>query len=337
MGVWSLCRSDAIELFSSDYAVNTRIEYVCLFFAVIPFAALVMVIRGTGRNRRQKLLTYTGFSIVVVFFVAAYALEYNTAINIVHMYSVFHLMLLVATLLLTFGTKLEKGQKSSRDYRILNYALLIAVGGFTADIIRYYLRDRVIVENRGLYHSLMPFVSLVFIMIMLFAYLVHLNDHYMQRAAEQVLKKMAYTDVLTGLHNRAWANDKFNDLGDDGKVYTIISLDVNGLKQINDSKGHSAGDALIRDCAKILTSSFQDIGEVIRMGGDEFLVILRDISMKKTQRALKKMKRLEASYTMRRDVDIVMSFGVASSDEKEGMQPESVYQKADSRMYDMKK
>lgn len=73
------------------------------------------------------------------------------------------------------------------------------------------------------------------------------------------------------------------------------------------------------------------------MGGDEFLVLFVGTRKRYILRNLKKMERLEASYGMRRDYQIKISYGISSSDEERGMTPEMVYQQADSRMYQMKK
>lgn len=236
-----------------------------------------------------------------------------------------------------YGTTVKR-EEQSREYRIQNYGIFVVIIGGTYDIVRYYLRNVVIVDSRFLYRSQMPFIALVYLMIMLYAYLAYLNDHFMEIANEQALEKIAYTDVLTGLHNRAWCNREFEHLAErKGVAYQILSFDVNGLKKVNDAMGHSAGDALIRDCAKILSSCFEDMGHVIRMGGDEFLVIIVGGRTGFIKRAVRKMERMEASYGMRRAYEIKISYGLSSSGEKADLTPEMVYKLADSRMYQMKK
>jgi diguanylate cyclase (GGDEF)-like protein len=87
------------------------------------------------------------------------------------------------------------------------------------------------------------------------------------------LRTALRTDVLTGLKNRyAFERDI---LKIDVKKLCLVSLDINNLKYFNDYSGHSSGDKLIVDSAKILNRVFQD---VYRTGGDEFIAIETDLS-----------------------------------------------------------
>ena len=91
-------------------------------------------------------------------------------------------------------------------------------------------------------------------------------------AQTAALQRMSYEDTLTGLYNR----NKFNQALDStwgGEPYRlgIAYFDLNGLKEINDRLGHSAGDALIRSAAEQLRTRFD--GMAYRIGGDEFVVI----------------------------------------------------------------
>ncbi len=119
--------------------------------------------------------------------------------------------------------------------------------------------------------------------------------------------------------------------------YQIISFDVNDLKIVNDSMGHAAGDALLKDCAEILNSCFDDVGHIVRTGGDEFLVIITEGRKSFVTRGLKKMEKLEAEYNVMRKYHIKISYGSADSSEQENMTPDMVLRLADDRMYQMKK
>jgi diguanylate cyclase (GGDEF)-like protein len=92
------------------------------------------------------------------------------------------------------------------------------------------------------------------------------------------LSAQARTDTLTRLGNRRAFED---DLGlaiaaraESAQVFTLMGIDLDGLKQINDSKGHPAGDAHIRNVAECIRSVVAGEGSVYRTGGDEFMVIL---------------------------------------------------------------
>ena len=104
------------------------------------------------------------------------------------------------------------------------------------------------------------------------------NDLEKRRVTEK-LKNLSYKDCLTGMFNRHMYNQTTEDLKDTPlSTLGIIYLDLNGLKGINDSKGHEAGDELLRKTASIIRSLFRD--DTYRIGGDEFVIILPGIPEK---------------------------------------------------------
>ncbi|MFC6803164.1 GGDEF domain-containing protein [Deinococcus caeni] len=90
---------------------------------------------------------------------------------------------------------------------------------------------------------------------------------------------MALTDSLTDLRNRrAFEQDLESRAAPLGNTpFTVMSLDVDGLKRINDTHGHSAGDDLLGAVAAALTAAFDGHGQAYRIGGDEFAVICDDV------------------------------------------------------------
>jgi diguanylate cyclase (GGDEF)-like protein len=96
--------------------------------------------------------------------------------------------------------------------------------------------------------------------------------------AEEQLRQLSLTDDLTGLYNRrgflALAEQQRRAANRDTKPMMLVSVDLDGLKRVNDSLGHKEGDAAIAETAQILRESFRDADLVARIGGDEFAVLL---------------------------------------------------------------
>ena len=96
--------------------------------------------------------------------------------------------------------------------------------------------------------------------------------------ADQVVSHMAYHDALTGLANRIEFGQKLNEAFDqfekDKKPFALLLIDLDHFKSINDSLGHLAGDALLKDTAARLLSCVRAPSTVARLGGDEFAVLL---------------------------------------------------------------
>ena len=107
------------------------------------------------------------------------------------------------------------------------------------------------------------------------AHTAALRDELHVAALEQA--QVARTDALTGLGNRLRWDEALvaaQQAVDGGASVTIVTLDVDGLKAVNDSVGHDAGDELLRRCAAILSEHCRSDDVVVRLGGDEFAMLL---------------------------------------------------------------
>jgi diguanylate cyclase (GGDEF)-like protein/PAS domain S-box-containing protein len=107
--------------------------------------------------------------------------------------------------------------------------------------------------------------------------IVTASDITERRAVEDELRAMTLRDDLTGLYNRRGfallAEQRLKDCRRSESALAIVYADVDGLKSINDSFGHSAGDIALVLCAKALTTMFRECDIVARIGGDEFVVL----------------------------------------------------------------
>jgi len=97
------------------------------------------------------------------------------------------------------------------------------------------------------------------------------------------LDQMAHYDMLTGLPNRALFFDRLTCIQTlsrrEGKRFALLFLDLDGFKQVNDSCGHQTGDRVLQTTAERLSACIRESDTVARMGGDEFTVILSNISL----------------------------------------------------------
>ncbi|MBM7868333.1 diguanylate cyclase [Heliobacterium gestii] len=109
--------------------------------------------------------------------------------------------------------------------------------------------------------------------------------------AEEALRFFSLHDALTGTYNRAFFEAELGQVVEEkaGGI-GIICCDVDGLKLVNDTLGHSVGDTLLIQTAQILQGVFQEKGIVARMGGDEFVVLLRNVDEGQMQRACQRIR-----------------------------------------------
>ncbi len=105
-------------------------------------------------------------------------------------------------------------------------------------------------------------------------YIVSLSDLSSQRRAEARLERLALSDTLTGLPNRAALEQTLAQKLAADESFALLFLDLDGFKEINDSFGHDAGDIVLREIARRLQDVLQDDGFLGRWGGDEFVLAL---------------------------------------------------------------
>lgn len=180
--------------------------------------------------------------------------------------------------------------------------------------------------------------ALIFVSCLLISYLYYNIYSNNFETIQSHIVNLAYTDALTGLANRARCEQVMAILSEDRGTYTIVSLDLNKLKQVNDTLGHHEGDRLIVGFATILSECFWDANLIGRMGGDEFIVVMTD------EHALNCTKRIHELYNIisewnskEQAFQYSTSYGYAYSYEVPNGLASEVYMLADSRMYEMKK
>jgi diguanylate cyclase (GGDEF)-like protein/PAS domain S-box-containing protein len=105
--------------------------------------------------------------------------------------------------------------------------------------------------------------------------LVSLIDITARKKAETYLEYLGKHDVLTQLRNRSFFTEELNRLSRKGPwPVSVLVIDLNGLKPVNDEEGHAAGDALLRRVGEVLSKAVDEPGWPARIGGDEFAVVL---------------------------------------------------------------
>jgi diguanylate cyclase (GGDEF)-like protein len=169
--------------------------------------------------------------------------------------------------------------------------------------------------------------------------------HDLARMVEDDLAavQLASVDELTGLSNRR----AFNELAEKtlavcrrlGKPASLLFIDLDRFKPINDRFGHEAGDDALREIAEILLDSFRDSDVVGRIGGDEFCVLLTDTSsaaLKSPDRRLAELirERNESSDT---GYTLEYSLGTATFDPDEPVSLAELMKQADADMYEQKR
>ena len=157
--------------------------------------------------------------------------------------------------------------------------------------------------------------------------------------AAETLSSLAYYDSLTGLPNRNLFNDRLSRAIAAARRrhggFSLLYVDVDRFKEVNDTRGHDAGDDLLRQVAARLQRSLRKIDTVARLGGDEFVVILDQVSddAHAAKIAAKLLAACSGAYEVQGSTcSVTLSLGI-SRYPRDAVEMESLLRCADKAMY----
>jgi diguanylate cyclase (GGDEF)-like protein len=166
-----------------------------------------------------------------------------------------------------------------------------------------------------------------------------ISDTTERRKSEETIRHQAFHDPLTGLANRILFYDRmnmaFNLARREKKMVAVIILDLDYFKEINDSRGHTVGDELLKSVSERLSQMVRASDTVSRYGGDEFTLIMPSLSNEKDalRIAQKIVKAFNEPFHLNvGDLTVTASIGVAMYP-LHGQDIDTLMNKADAAMY----
>lgn len=164
-----------------------------------------------------------------------------------------------------------------------------------------------------------------------------------RKKAEKQLKELARIDSLTGCYSRGYGLellDRQIKLSHRSKSPLLLAfLDIDGFKTINDNFGHNEGDKVLKESVELFKSALREVDIICRMGGDEFLLIFPDSSLKEVslirERLQKKLSQLNKKIKKDYQIKFSMGFSEYLPDKPETL--DELIAIADPRMYEEKK
>lgn len=141
--------------------------------------------------------------------------------------------------------------------------------------------------------------------------------HVANQRVLETAQRQAVTDGLTGLYNRHFMGEQlklFHSLAErHGRAFSVIAIDVDGLKRINDTFGHEAGDLALRALANAMRRSLRTEDVPVRTGGDEFVAILPDTALAGAVTVAERIRAgVEANAIAQPNTAFTVSMGVAA-------------------------
>ncbi|MDU5110530.1 MAG: diguanylate cyclase, partial [Clostridium sp.] len=241
---------------------------------------------------------------------------------------------LISALLIGIGFGFISSLKVSRRIKYIYCMILISVISTISLIIT--LEDLILIFQ-SLIMLISGYLIVSYFSIKYTDYIIDIIEIY------QKLKKEATKDYLTGLNNVRQFNESFNKISQltirKGEELSILIIDVDFFKNVNDTYGHEAGDIILKSLAKIFLDTCRSYDVISRMGGEEFSILLlncpRYRAFKIAERIRKNVENTDFFISDNKSIKITISIGISSYPELTN-EIESLLKGADTALYEAK-
>ena len=356
IGCWTLCNNELIEYFTTDLLMKSYLEYYSLYISPLPLTYYFRDKIDVRSNPKWLKVYFWGIIAAEIVYIASAVILQEA--NLVHLPQILvgsHILMILTIVLILMISVIDIKVRKQRP-TVVMIGFLIAIAIVIVELIRFNIEKYITGFTKNAYSSDTCFAVLIIVISLLLDYGNKTSKSLYENAHRAVLEQMAYMDELTGLGNRRMCEKKLTELEEkemsSDSVYAIVSLDLNFLKRTNDTYGHKKGDELIKSFSDVLSNVFSLYGTVTRTGGDEFVVILDDITEEKVKSLLAQMlEQMEEKNKYASDVILSTAYGYAMKGESPSKQekteeiklkvvdigPRAVYRIADDRMYENKR
>ena len=156
----------------------------------------------------------------------------------------------------------------------------------------------------------------------------------------QASLQMAVTDPLTGLHNRRYLESHLGGLvdaaADGGKPLSLMILDIDHFKAVNDTYGHDAGDEVLKAFAERVKTVIRGVDVLCRLGGEEFIIVMPDTPLDVAGRVAERVRQTVGGAMFaidkgQRQIPVTVSIGLA--ERRNGREADSMMKRADRALY----
>ena len=272
-GIYTYAYKDIFCIMSDRDYFFTLMEYVALYFTPLSISLLLYSTYPSIANIRQRIFLVINTVTPIVFFLMHVTNTFHLNRFVTQMQIIAFVENIVMIHPLISGTIKAHKEKVQSDtytnvdadnYLLLGFVILITFSLF--EIVKFNI-VKYKTYSDGIYSdiNLLTIGTLYFIICLFIYYFFHGIDHMNTQFLKEHLEGLAFTDALTGLMNRAKC---MQYLASVSGAYAVVSLDLDKLKAVNDTYGHSEGDKMIKSFADLLVKAFEKAAIIGRTGGD---------------------------------------------------------------------
>ena len=194
-------------------------------------------------------------------------------------------------------------------------------------------------EDVDEFHVLVQlYLSSAVIMALFFVFARVTGAYAGAQARTEMMETLARTDALTGTYNRRHLYEALKKEGEKalryGRPLSLIMLDLDYFKRVNDTYGHDVGDRLLKEVAQLIGHHLRDPDQLSRWGGEEFLVLVPETVLEQAQQLAVRLKCAIETHQFEKAGGVTASFGVAAH--QKGDTPETLLKRADRALYQAK-
>ena len=319
-GMWVVCDSQLPMLFSGNTVRVVFLSFVT--FMSMPISLLLYVRQVLlHRSRILDILCLAqvlNLLVMLVCYLLNWKEPYSTLIAC-------HILLVCSLVAVLCLCVRERRRGNQETQGIISGFVLLGACGIAAMAVFYLVPG----TNYAYLYSI---GMMLFALCLAYANMKKLYVQMEKSVHAETYQKLAYLDALTGLENRM-ALEKWQSRMPDQVTYVLF--DLNDLKGINDRYGHSAGDTAIITAAEGIREAFQGLGRCYRIGGDEFLAVLENVSEQEILDAEQTMYQYleQKSQGLPYEVTVAMGAARSTGPEETG---DSLFARADELMYQKK-
>ena len=336
ISTWSICNYDLINLFTYDLRIKTLNEFGSLYVAPLLLFTYFMQDALSRGNKFRKIAYIVIESLFALFVVVTFAHQFTGLKHFPGFLTYCHILVAVGIVYLVYmfvdDIRLKQFNRS-----FLMAGLICMLVFVVMDMIIYNLqRYTSFVTNDG-YTSSIYIGTLLFVLALFGDFCTGTLNALYDKATQNTLEQLAYADFLTGLSNRRQCEILFDELDETNAPYVLITFDLNDLKRINDSLGHTEGDRYIKAFSDILKTTFVDLGLLARMGGDEFIAVITKVDQANISNLTDAFyQNINAVNAQNPNWNMSAAYGIYYSHEEYASCTRDAFRIADARMYDHK-
>ncbi|QQQ87391.1 GGDEF domain-containing protein [Peptacetobacter hiranonis] len=285
----------ALPLFSFKYP-DTSYGFLFLGLSIIPLLKLYQAYCNSKYFHFIKLVNR--FAVVVT--IAVFLLDNVSIFPVEHSDTVIYIILFIGLLLTTFlAANIYREKSITPIFSSANLILILSIIGGT-------LGESIEIIILGI---------LIFSIVATVALIDNFVKEYRNETLIYMREKLVYKDILTSMKNRQSFEKQLTE--DDKNIndfnsYWAISIDLSDIKYVNNNFGYSHGDKLIQNLADSIEDTFEDIGNCFRIGGDEFIILIKNEPKEKVERYIELFQSVVSSYNKLHDIKMITSLGYDS-------------------------